>query len=100
MFSALQNPTDAAAFIDGTPDCKLEAGNSHAFMYHWIYTLKNLGTNEASVTADYPIYNVFNKAGAKSYVVYNYQPAAVTVTFSDGKNVQAKPRALTVEKGK
>ncbi len=98
MFNALQNPDESAKFIDATPDCNLEAGNSHAFMYHWIYTLKNLGLNDASVTADYPIYNVFNKAGAKSYVVYNYQSSPLTVAFSDGKKLQAPPRTLTVEK--
>ena len=34
MFNALQDPASAAAFIDANPNCKLEGGNSHAFMYH------------------------------------------------------------------
>ena len=72
--------------------------SGHAFMYHWIYTLKNLGLVDASVTADYPLANIFTKAGVKTYVVYNYQPAPLTVTFSDGKKLTAKPRALTLEK--
>ena len=55
MFYALSDPAAAAQYIDAHPDCKLEGGNSHAFMYHWIYTLNNLGRNDAGVTADYPI---------------------------------------------
>src|SRR6185295_10688740 len=61
MFGALNDPAPAAKFIDAHPDCKLEGGNSHAFMYHWIYTLNNLGINDSGVTADYPVYNVFRK---------------------------------------
>lgn len=100
MFYALNDPAAAAAYIDANPDCKLEAGNSHAFMYHWIYTLNNLGTNDASVTADYPIFNVFKKGAAKTYAVYNYEAVPLTVNFSDGKKMTVKSKALTVEQGK
>ena len=82
------------------PNCKLEGGNSHAFMYHWIYTLNNLGRNDASVTADHPIVNVFNKNGAKTYAAYNYAAKPLAVKFSDGKTVRCKGAGLTVEKGK
>jgi endoglucanase Acf2 len=99
MFSALADPAAAAQYIDAHPDCKLEGGNSHAFMYHWIYTLHNLGVNDAGLTADYPIVNVFQKNGVKNYAVYNYQATPLTVRFSDGTRVSAKPRALTVQRG-
>ena len=33
-------------------------------MYHWVHTLKELGQNHASVTADYPLFNVYRKGGA------------------------------------
>lgn len=98
MFHALSDPAPAAAYIDAVPDCKIEGGNSHSFMYHWIYTLKNLGINDTGVTADHPMHNVLKKGGAKTYAVYNYHASPLTVTFSDGKKVTAKPKAMTVVK--
>ena len=99
MFYALCNPAAAAEYIDANPDCKVEAGNSHAFMYHWIYTLNNLGINNAGVTADHPIYGVFNKGGVKTYAVYNYRAAPLTVSFSDGTKMVARPKTLTLQRG-
>ncbi|MCX7049896.1 MAG: glycosyl hydrolase [Candidatus Sumerlaeota bacterium] len=97
MFHALSDPAAAASYIDANPNCKLEGGNSHAFMYHWIYTLNNLGLNDASVRSDYPIANVFKKNGKKTYAAYNYLPTPLTVTFSDGVKMTAKPKALTLQ---
>jgi len=100
MFGALSDPAAAARYIDANPDCKLEGGNSHAFMYHWIHTLNDLGRNDANVTADYPIASVFKKDGVKSYAVYNYQATPLTVGFSDGVKVVAQPKALTLQRGR
>jgi endoglucanase Acf2 len=97
MFGALADPAAAAAYIDAHPNCKLEGGNSHAFMCHWIHTLNNLGRNDATVQADSPLVNVFNKSGKKTYAAYNYQAAPLTVTFTDGAKLQAAPRTLTVK---
>jgi len=97
MFGALHDPKTAAAYIDANPKCRLEGGNSHAFMYHWIHTLNNLGLNNAGVTADHPVHSVFKKGAAKTYAVYNYGETPVAVRFSDGKEVTAKPKVLTVE---
>ncbi|MGD0090547.1 MAG: glycosyl hydrolase [Planctomycetota bacterium] len=94
MFYALHDPAAAAAYIDATPNCKLEGGNTHAFMYHWIYTLNNLGLNDAGVTSDYPVVNVFKKDGKKTYAAYNYKSAPLTVTFSDGVKMVVPPKAL------
>jgi endoglucanase Acf2 len=98
MFRALNDPAAAASYLDATPNCSLEGGNTHAIMYHWIETLNTLGINDASVSADYPFYNVFNKNGSKAYAAYNFGPAPLTVTFSDGTKLQAKPQALTIRK--
>ena len=98
MFNALQDPQRAASYIDEIPTCKIEGGNTHAFMYHWIYTLQNLGLNTANVTADYPLVSVFAKNGNNTYVVYNQQTTNLTVTFSDGKRITAAPGKLTVTK--
>lgn len=97
MFGALADPTAAAAYIDAHPDCKLEGGNSHAFMYHWIYTLNNLGLNAASVRADHSLVNVYSKNGQKTYAAYNYNPTPLTVTFSDGTKLVAQPKTLTLQ---
>ena len=99
MFYALSDPTAAAAYIDATPDCKLEGGNTHAFMYHWIHTLDTLGINDASVIADYPFTNVFKKDGRKTYAAYNYGTTPLTISFSDGSKILAKPASLTVMPG-
>ena len=97
MFDALNDPKAAVEYLNANPDCKLEGGNTHAFMYHWIHTLDRLGINDASVTADYPFFNVFNKTGKKTYAVYNYGKTPRTVVFSDGIKVLAAPGTLTVK---
>jgi endoglucanase Acf2 len=94
MFSALTNPAAAASYIDQHPSCKLESGNTHAFMYHWIHTLNSLGTIDASVTADYPFYNVLTKDGKKTYVVYNFGTTPLTVKFSDGHELTSPPQSM------
>ncbi len=97
MFGALENPEPAAKYIDVNPNCSLEGGNSHAFMYHWIQTLNQMGINDASVTADHPFANVFSNGGKKNYAVYNFHDKPLTVTFSDGKIVTMHARGLKVE---
>lgn len=98
MFNALSDPASASAYLATTPNCKLEGGNTHAFMYHWIETLNTLGTNDASVIADHPLSNVFKKNGVKTYAAYNFDASPRTVSFSDGMKLVAKPKALTVVK--
>ena len=86
--------------MDKNPNCSLEGGNTHAFMYHWIETLDTLGINDASVMADHPFTNVFNKNGVKTYVAYNFRTRPLDVSFSDGTKLTAKPQSLTVQKAK
>ncbi len=100
MFNALNDPAMASAYLEKTPNCSLEGGNTHAFMYHWIETLNTLGRNDASVMADYPFTNVFNKNGVKTYAAYNFGTSPLNVTFSDGTKLMAKPKSLTVQKSK
>jgi endoglucanase Acf2 len=96
MFNALQDPDTSAEYIDKYPNCKLEAGNTHAFMYHWIHTLKNLGLNDATVTADYPFAVVFKKNNRRAYVAYNSDAKPLMVTFSDGTRLTAKSRQFNI----
>ncbi|MEM9079932.1 MAG: glycosyl hydrolase [Verrucomicrobiota bacterium] len=95
MFNALQDPEMAANYLDENPDCKLEGGNTLAFMYHWTNTLNTLGRNDASVTSDHPFVNVYNKNGKKTYAAFNFSNAEIPVTFSDGHTMRAQPGTVT-----
>ncbi|XZE52596.1 glycosyl hydrolase [Planctomycetaceae bacterium SH139] len=97
MFGALQDPNSAVKYLQATPECHVETGNSHAFMYHWIHTLDRLGVNDAAVTADHPFFNVYSKAGKRTYAVYNFEQTPRRVEFSDGTSLLAAPRAMTVQ---
>jgi endoglucanase Acf2 len=96
MFGALENPTKGVDYFDSTPNCSLEGGNTHAFMYHWMHTLDRLGRNDSKVTADHPFTNVFLKEGKKTYAAYNHGDQPRKVTFSDGQILIAAPKSLTV----
>ncbi|WP_211092004.1 immunoglobulin-like domain-containing protein [Vibrio agarilyticus] len=74
-----------------------ERGSSKAHTYHWLHTWKDLGHLVTEITADHPAAVVFEKAGTKKYAVYNYDNAAITVKFSDGKIVEAAPNGFTVQ---
>jgi endoglucanase Acf2 len=97
MFNALSDPASASAYMAKTPDCSLEGGNTHAFMYHWIETLNTLGINNSGVVADHPFTNVFQKNGVKTYAAYNFGGSPLNVAFSDGTRLIAKPKSLTVQ---
>jgi endoglucanase Acf2 len=97
MFNALSDPRPAVAHMDRHPACKVESGNTHAFMYHWIHTLNTLGINDPTVTADHPLTAVFRKNGQRTYVAYNMGAKPITVTFSDGTALNAQPRKITVK---
>jgi len=90
------DPGGAAGWVDAIPQCKLEGGNTGAFMDHWVHTLARLGTNDAAITADTPFFNVFVKNGKRTRAVFNFSDQARTVRFSDGVTLTATPRALTV----
>ena len=72
----------------------VEGGNSRANTYHWIYSLNELGRVDADVTADYPLYAVFQKGKTRTYCVYNMADEARTVTFSDGFRLKAEGKGF------
>lgn len=98
MFNALSDPDSAAKYIDANPACNVEGGNTHAFMYHWIHTLKQLGSNDRTVTADHPFVNVYVKDGKRTYVAYNFGDEPLSVQFSDGTSMSAAPRKTTLHR--
>jgi endoglucanase Acf2 len=96
MFMAGADPAKAADYLAKNPNMGVEGGNSKAFLHHWISTLNSYGVNDKSVTADYPLYNVYNKGGKKTYAVYNMSDKPLTVKFTDGMKVEAKTKGFTV----
>ena len=96
--------TDADAAIadyEATASYEPEAGEAPAHPSHGIYTMRALGelqTGTGALTADYPAAMAFETdAGVTSYVVYNYSDDAITVTFSDGTEVEAAANAFAIE---
>ncbi|MBW8001797.1 MAG: hypothetical protein FVQ80_07205 [Planctomycetes bacterium] len=82
-YYAFYDPDFCVSEMEANPGYIVEEGNTRAFTYHWLHTLKAVGQVDATVTADIPTYAVFNKSGTKTYVAYNPGSAGITVNFSD-----------------
>ena len=98
---ALTDADAAIADYNTVSSYSPEAGESKAHTYHWIHTFSSLGhlaTGTGDLTADYPGALAFDKAGVRTYVVYNLSTQAKVVTFSDGRVVNAAANGFTVEK--
>ncbi|GIF73991.1 glycosyl hydrolase [Asanoa siamensis] len=83
----------ALAAWRANPGYPPEDGETRAHTFHWLRNVAALGTVDTSVTADTPLYAVFTKNGARTYVATNATANPVTVRFSDG-------RTLTVAGGR
>ncbi len=98
MYRALNNPADAARlFAMADPQQKIEDGNTRANVAHWIGSLQSLGRPERSVTADSPIYAVFQNGPTRSYTAYNFGSTPRIVKFSDQHALKVPPRAWATE---
>jgi len=95
--------TDADAAIadyNSVSSYQPEQGESKAHTYHWINTFKALGhlaMGTGALTSDDPSAIAFDKNGVRTYVVYNFTDQAKTVTYSDGKTVNASPLGFTID---
>ncbi len=99
---AMTDGDGAVADYNSMASYDAEAGESKAHTYHWIHTFKALGQLQirtGQLTADYPAAVVFEKNGVKTYVVYNYSSQTKSVSFSDGKTVNAAANSFTVVTG-
>jgi endoglucanase Acf2 len=67
----------------------IELGDTRTHALHWLSFLQHAGPVNLSIWADAPFHAVFGQGAQKSYLVYNPEPQPRTVTFSDGKVVQA-----------
>lgn len=97
-FLALTNPSAAVNLYNNYPTYKLKNGNSDAHVYHWLHSFNGMGTVDATITANYPIAGVFNKAGDKTYVAHNYGTTQITVTYSDGFSMTVPARTYKTSK--
>ncbi|MBS4062995.1 MAG: carbohydrate-binding protein [Chitinophagaceae bacterium] len=97
-FLAFSNPSAAVNLYNNYPAYKIKNGNSDAHVYHWLHSFNGMGTVDASVTSNYPIAAVFNKAGDKTYVAHNYGSSEITVTYSDGFSMVIPARTLKTSK--
>jgi len=93
-YCAFTDPAKAIQLYDSYPDRNLKFGVSDAQTYHWLHAMNALGQVDASVTANYPIAAVFKKNNVKTYVAHNYSNATITVTFSDGFQLQVPARRM------
>ena len=101
MYLALVDPRDALAQFNAHESTfKPEAGNSKANTYYWLHSLNDLGQVQRGITADYPLYACFRKGPVTSYVVYNMESQARTVTFSDGTAVQAARKGFFIQRAR
>jgi endoglucanase Acf2 len=98
MYRALSDSADAVRlFEESAATVRFEDGNSRANTAHWIYNLRQLGPPRAGITADYPIYSVFDNRTTCTHAVYNLRSASVEVKFSDGTRLSAAPHSWAVE---
>jgi len=97
-FRAFSDPASAVSLYNNYPNYKLKFGNSDAQTYHWLHSFNGMGTVDATVTCNYPIAAVFNKAGDKTYVAHNYGATEITVTYSDGFSMIVPARTIKTSK--
>jgi endoglucanase Acf2 len=93
-YCAFVDPAKAIQLYDSYPGRNLKFGVSDAQTYHWLHSLNALGQIDASITANYPIATVFKKNNVKTYVAHNYSNTAITVTYSDGFQLQVPARRM------
>ncbi|NBI30090.1 glycosyl hydrolase [Chengkuizengella marina] len=100
MYRAIENPEDAINQYNARENVYTpEGGNSKANTYHWIHNLNAVGTQDVSITADYPIYAVFKKDNQLTYVAYNMTGQTRDVTFSDGTVITVEPYQFNIGNG-
>jgi endo-1,3(4)-beta-glucanase len=83
-YLSFTNPQEAVNLYNAYPDRNLKFGISDAQTYHWLHSVNAMGVIDASITANYPIASVFKQNGVTTYVAHNYSDSEITVTYSDG----------------
>jgi len=94
MVDALANPRDAFKDLEREHYYEPEVGNSMAHTYAWVSSLSSLGRLVPDVTADAPMYAVFEQSGRRTHAAFNGASTAKRVRFSDGAVLVVPPRSL------
>lgn len=96
VFAAYLALADAdAGFARWSKQGSVENGETRSHTLYWLYSLKEMGLPDLTVTADTTLYSVFKSpAGAKTYLAYNAGTTPLQVTFSDGKTLTVPARSL------
>lgn len=97
-FLAFIDPDLAISLYDSYPDRDLKFGVSDAQTYYWLHSMKALGKVDSSITANHPIAAAFNDDGEITYVAQNYSDSEITVSFSDGFDLQVPARELVTSR--
>lgn len=92
-YAALADPAQGLAMWNRWGAVELGETRSHTL--HWLLSLNQMGTPDASVTANTTLYTVFRKAdGRKTYLAFNAGKAPIEVRFSDGQVLSVAPGML------
>jgi endoglucanase Acf2 len=97
-YLAFTDPQAAINLYDSNPNRSLKFGISDAQTYHWLHAMNALGTVNTSITSDYPIAATFDHNGFTTYVAHNYSDVPITVTFSDGYNLDVPANQMATSK--
>jgi endo-1,3(4)-beta-glucanase len=97
-YLAFVDPATAISLYNNYTGRAIKNGESDANTYNWLHAFNGAGQIDGSITANYPIAAVFNKAGNKTYVAHNYGASAITVTYSDGFSMSVPARTMKTNK--
>ncbi len=97
-YLSMTDPQAAVDLYNAYPERNLKFGISDAQTYHWLHSANALGVVDASITANYPIAIAFNKNGETTYVAHNYSSSEITVTFSDGFQLNVPANEMKTSK--
>ena len=95
MNEAFSDPQTALTQWQSNPSGSFpQQGESLAHEYAWLMSLNALGQVDATVTANTPLYAVFNNHGTVAHVAFNASSAPITVTFSDSATVSVPASSM------
>lgn len=97
-FLSMTDAQKAINLYDAYEDRDLKFGISDAQTYHWLHAMNAIGVIDPSITSDYPIASAFDNNGDKTYVAHNYSDNAITVTFSDGFQLNVPANSMATNK--
>ncbi len=96
-YQAFTNPS--AAISEWNNTSFVFDGETKAHEYYWLENMQALGQVDENITANTPLYAVFNNGGIITHVAYNTTTSPMNVTFSDGTVFTIPAGTLMSEKG-